>query len=102
MDTPLIGVKIFGKTFVGLIDSGCKKTIIGRSVFEWLKQRGITITPYCGEATVANGISSKIEGKVRLNLKALISNSSRRAHMPCYVMTSLNSNFDLLLGTDFQ
>lgn len=76
-ERPYLKVKIFGKTFLGLLDSGATRTIMGENGWEILRSFGVSLdvgdSPNC---SVANGniceslgsasIPIELKGKIKI------------------------------------
>ncbi|XP_050295859.1 uncharacterized protein LOC126735794 [Anthonomus grandis grandis] len=94
-ERPYLHIDIFGKSLLGLLDSGASRTIIGSagwsvlSTYCTLKQSGAT------ECTVANGQQCSIKGIVTLPMRL----RTRVVLMDVLVVPSLPHS--LILGIDF-
>ena len=95
-ERPYLSVKIFGKTFLGLLDSGASRTILGNSGWNTLKSFDLTLLPSpIQHCTVANGESCPVLGILCVPVVV----ERRVVLTEMLVMPSLPHS--LILGVDF-
>lgn len=63
-ERPYLQVTVFGKTFLGLLDSGASRTIIGKPGWDILRTLGIPLKRRTSSCTVASGQRCRIEGEI--------------------------------------
>lgn len=93
---PYLDVRIFGKTFRALLDSGASQTILGHQALEHFEKFPAKIiqTPNCFVET-AGGQRHSINGKVNLPITL----EGRTKELSALVVPSLKQ--DIILGIDF-
>lgn len=92
---PYLNVKIFGKLFLGLLDSGSSHTILGKQGWEILRRCCRLEKPDVSVCTVANGQDCAIEGVVSLPIQL----EDKIEIIQVIVVPSVPHM--LILGTDF-
>lgn len=94
-ERPYLHVDILGKQFLGLLDTGASRTIVGNDGWKVLSQMGIPRQRRSIVCTVANGSKVKVLGEISVPVK--VQDRTRVVDMlivpdiPC----------QLILGTDF-
>lgn len=58
-------VNIFGKTMVGLLDSGSSVTVLGKGSEELIRELGLKMTPFIGHVLTADGSPQQIIGRIK-------------------------------------
>lgn len=92
---PYLNVTIFGKTFLGLLDSGCTTTVIGALGWKALKDLCALSSTETRACSVANGETCKSIGWVRLPIQL----RDRVKILNVLVIPSIPH--ELILGVDF-
>ncbi|KAJ8952094.1 hypothetical protein NQ318_011011, partial [Aromia moschata] len=92
---PYLNVTIYGRSFLGLLDSGCTTTVLGASGWKILKGLCNLNTEDIRTCTVANGQICESIGHVRLPIHLC----SRVKIIKVLVMPSIPH--ELILGVDF-
>lgn len=95
-ERPYLEVSIYGKSLLGLLDSGASRTILGASGYEYFKNLGIPLqSSSVKDCSVANGGRCGVSGMVRLPIVL----RGKICILDVLVVPSLSYN--LILGTDF-
>lgn len=95
-ERPYLTVTIFGVQFLGLLDSGASRTIIGQAGFERLKNLGLELLPAnVSSCRVADGNQCEVVGSYSIPFN--LQNTIKIIHT--LVIPSLPHT--LILGTDF-
>ncbi|KAG5881815.1 hypothetical protein JTB14_004621 [Gonioctena quinquepunctata] len=93
---PYLKINIFDKDFVGLLDSGSNRSIVGRSGLDVIEMFELKVRPTSTKfVSTADGVRQTIEGIVDIPLR--LDNSSKI--IPFIVVPSLCHSF--IFGSDF-
>lgn len=63
-ERPFLRVNVFGRMFLGLLDSGASRTIIGESGWRYLKPLDLKMTNLSNSVRIANGDKVEVLGSV--------------------------------------
>lgn len=95
-ERPYLAVEILGRTFVGLLDTGASRTVLGRQGLEQMTSLGLKFKPVnIPSCTVADGNQCEVTGAVDIPFKL----SDRVVIMEVLVIPSIPRT--LVLGVDF-
>lgn len=94
---PFGKVELFGRTIVGLLDSGSTVTILGNNAIELLKELDLEFLPFHSQVRTADGNTQPIIGRIK---KVPLKFRDQEKQIDLLIGPSLNQN--LYLGWDFM
>ncbi|XP_055913098.1 uncharacterized protein LOC129946788 [Eupeodes corollae] len=93
---PYLGVRVYGIKFLGLLDSGASRTIVGGDGWKIFKQLGLTLgKSSVGSVALADGTGVGVAGSVSLPVEV----ENKSFLIECLVIPNLPHQ--LILGADF-